>query len=277
MSFSNKLIAQGLELQDAHHGYIESRREQAQLQEELSLKEKMLRDTQMRNFHEMGEMKRAHELQVDEFSVQKLRENHETIQRLTSQMQEMQEQMNSVNDSGDFQDVKSNFSGRLSHVSSQPAVIPSSRSMLSHDKRLPLESWNTSGLQENVFDSLRDHPQRIHSCASQREQGLVPQATGTGTLFARDDKQNRGTIPMPTFAGRPWTMSSLIPVEFRQNSMVGQQRQQISELQFYKFLNPQSFLVWKIRFKNQMTTSSDFHRMPRCGSKKRRLLIHYRN
>ena len=159
-------------------------------------------------------------------------------------------------------------------------MIPSSRSMLSRDKRLPLESWNTSGIQENVSDSLRDHPQRIHSCASQREQGLVPQATGTGTLgtlFARDDKQNRGTIPMPTFAGRPWTMSSLIPVEFPQNSMVGQQRQQISELQFDKFPNPQSFLVWKIRFKNQMTICSDFHRMLRCGSKKRRLLIHYKN
>ena len=43
--------AQGLELQDAHHRYVESRREQARLQEELSMKEKLLRDTQMRNIH----------------------------------------------------------------------------------------------------------------------------------------------------------------------------------------------------------------------------------
>ena len=63
---------------------------------------------------------------------------------------------------------------------------------------------------------------------------------------------------MPTFARRPSTMSSVILVEFPQNSMVGQQRQQISELQFDKFPDPQSFLVWKIRFKNQMTTCSDF-------------------
>ena len=35
--------------------------------------------------------------------IQKLRENHETIQKLTSQLQEMQEQMNSMNDSGNFQ------------------------------------------------------------------------------------------------------------------------------------------------------------------------------
>ena len=40
--------------------------------------------------------------------------------------------------------------------------------------------------------------------------------------------------------------------------MVGQQRQQISELQFDKFLNPQSFLVCKIQFKTQVTTCSDF-------------------
>ena len=45
--------AQRLELQDAQHGYVVSRREQVRLQEELSLKEKVLRDTQIRNFHEL--------------------------------------------------------------------------------------------------------------------------------------------------------------------------------------------------------------------------------
>ena len=66
-------------------------------------------------------------------------------------MQEMEEPVNSMNDSGEFQEVESNHSGRVSYVSSQPAVIPSSRSMLSRDKRLPLDTWNTSGQQENVF------------------------------------------------------------------------------------------------------------------------------
>ena len=78
--------AQGLELQDAHHGYIESRREQAQPQEELSMKEKLLRDTPIRIIQELGQMKRAQELRVDKFLVQKLRESHDTIQRLTSQL-----------------------------------------------------------------------------------------------------------------------------------------------------------------------------------------------
>ena len=61
----------------------------------------------------MGKIKRAHVQQVDEVSVQELRENHETIQKLTSQLQRMQEQMNSFNDSGEFQDVESNKSGRI--------------------------------------------------------------------------------------------------------------------------------------------------------------------
>ena len=61
--------AQGLELQDAHRGFFESRREHARPQEELSMKEQLLRDTQIRNIHQLGEMKRAQELRVDEFSI----------------------------------------------------------------------------------------------------------------------------------------------------------------------------------------------------------------
>ena len=60
--------------------------------------------------------------------MQNLRENRETIQQLTSQLQQMQEQMNSMSDSVDFQDVESKKSWRLSFVPSQPAMLPSSRS-----------------------------------------------------------------------------------------------------------------------------------------------------
>ena len=88
--------------------------------------------------------------------------------------------------------MESNHSGSLFFVSSQPAVIPSSRSMLSRDKRLPLDTWNSSGQQENVFGN---------QC------------------------------------------SVLSPVDIPQNSMVGQQRQQISELQFDKYPTPQSFFM----------------------------------
>ena len=176
---------QRLAFQGAQYGFVESRREQVRLQEELSMKEKVLRNTQIRNMHEMGEIKRAQEQRMDEVSVQKLRENHETIQQLTSQLQQVQEKMNSMSDSGDVQDVESNESGRLSHVSSQPVMIPSSRVFLSRDKRLPLDTWNQSGLQENVvenqfstFDSPRDYSKRIQSHDLQRNREAAPETEG---------------------------------------------------------------------------------------------------
>ena len=137
--------------QDVQNEFVESRREQARFQEELIRKENALRDTQIRSMHELEKMKRARIQQVDEMSIQKIRENHETLQQLTSQLEKMQEQMNSVSSPGEFQAIESNYSGRLSHVPSQPEMIPSSRSLLSRDKRLPLDAWNQSGVQENVF------------------------------------------------------------------------------------------------------------------------------
>ena len=106
---------------------------------------------EIRRFEVCTNWKRLRERKLTICRFRKLRENHETIQQLTSQLQQMQEQMNSKIDSGDFQDVESNYSGRLSHVSSQPEMIPSSRALLSRDKRLPLDTWNQSGVQENVF------------------------------------------------------------------------------------------------------------------------------
>ena len=47
---------QRLALQDAQYGFVESRREHVRLQEVLSMKEKVLRNTQIRNMHEMGEI-----------------------------------------------------------------------------------------------------------------------------------------------------------------------------------------------------------------------------
>ena len=63
----------------------------------------------------------------------------------------------------------------------------------SRDKRLPLDTWNTSGLQDNVFgsqfstfDSARYCHQGIHSCAPQSERGSVPHAARTETPFIRE-------------------------------------------------------------------------------------------
>ena len=238
-----------MELQDAQHGYVESRREQVRLQEELSMKAKLLRDTQIRSMHEMGEMKRTQELRVDEMSIQKLRENHETNQQLTSQLQQLQEQMNSMNSPGEFQDMESNYSGRLSHVSSQPEMIPSSRALLSRDKRLPLDTWNQSGVQENVcLIHPEDHPQRIQPDDVQRNREAVPEAGRTKTVHTRDDictkavdNEFHNTVESPKISMVGQAKTASVGIAIRQ-----------------KFPNTQSFLVWKIRFNTQVTDCADF-------------------
>ena len=123
-------------------------------------------------------------------------------------------------------------------------------------KRLPLDTRNTSGLQENVFGNqfifIWFVPKSLSRDSSFYDAtGSIPVHIGTGTLIARDEDLSWGTFPMPTFARRPSTMSLLFPVDIPRNSTVGQQRQQISELQFDKFHTLSTFLSWKIRIKSQ--------------------------
>ena len=80
-------------------------------------------------------------MRIDEFSRNELRESHEELQELTSQLQELQERMIYMNDSKKFQDTESICCGKLSHVPSQPAVVPSSRSMLSREQSLRSDTW----------------------------------------------------------------------------------------------------------------------------------------
>ena len=242
--------AQRLKLQEVHHGIIESRREQFRQQEDLSMKEKLFRDTQIRNIHELGEVKkRAQELRIDEFS----------------QLPSTQEQMNSMNDPKEFQEVKSNHGGRLSHVPSQPELIPSFSSMLSRDKRLK----KTFLVNQDIL--LKEFIMVSHMKHKERQNQSVPRAIRTRTSFARDDEEHKSTILMPMFTRKTSTVSSSIPVEIQQTPMVGQQRQQISERQFDKFLTPHSCLL----LEEKIQESSDYlilHRTQRFGSTSDRLL-----
>ena len=75
-------------------------------------------------------------------------------------------------------------------------MIPRSRALHSPDKTLPLDTWNQSGLQENVsgnqfstFDSPRDCSQRIQSDNVQRHRGAVPEAERTKASHTSEDRQ----------------------------------------------------------------------------------------
>ena len=51
--------------------------------------------------------------------------------------------------------------------------------------------------------------------------GEAPAPISTGRLVAREDERIGSTIPMPTFARRPPALSSCVPVDIPQSSMVG--------------------------------------------------------
>ena len=79
-----------LELDEANCGNEEAQRKHVRFEEELTSGEKALRNTRNGNIHEKDELRRDQEMRVDEFSLQKLRERHATIQELTSQIQDLQ-------------------------------------------------------------------------------------------------------------------------------------------------------------------------------------------
>ena len=61
------------------------------------------------------------------------------------------ERVHCMNDSGELQETESNYSGQFSRVPSQTAVIASPRSMLSRDRIVPFDTWNSSETQGNFF------------------------------------------------------------------------------------------------------------------------------
>ena len=92
-----------------------------------------------------------------------------------------------------------------------------------------------------------------------RNREAIPHQPKGKASLTSGDGQNYGTIPMPTFASRPLTTSSTIPVELPQSNVVGQQRQQMSELHFDKFPTPACH-SWCGRPdpKTQVSNGSDF-------------------
>ena len=93
------------------------RREQARLHEELAQRDRALREAHIRSLHDVQEMKRVQEMRTDEFSRQQLRGSQNTINELTSQIQELQDQVDFMNDPREFREVESVCSGIFSHVS----------------------------------------------------------------------------------------------------------------------------------------------------------------
>ena len=264
VSISNKLMLSELELEDAHHGCVESRREQVRLQEELVMKEKALRDTQIRSIHEMGEMKRAEELRVDKFSVQKIERKswHDTETHFTNTRFAREGELHEL-----FWRIsrcrielwwKTFLTFPVNQQSFQVHVLCQAAT-----KRLPLDRWNTSGTLGNVFGNPRSYVRfitdhlikefftlRLHvpqvRLQCKEVQGHLSQEV-KNELGARPQCRclKEGRQPWIFFC--QWKYHRLQGLDSKDN--------RYRSFSSTNSLHPQRFFMW---FKTQVATCSDF-------------------
>ena len=167
-----------------------------------------------------------------------------------------------MNDSRDFQDAESVRSGQ-SHVTSQPAFFPPSQDpggMLTRSLGMPSRNdrppsiWDTHGISGNVFanptaSSSAPYPQESNPWISNVSEHTSPHVMSENQTPVQDHRCQPG----------PSARNSVIPSEedFSKNNGADQQRLQISEPHVDKF-PPATFPCWKIRFKTEVCTCSQF-------------------
>ena len=153
-----------------------------------------------------------------------------------------------------------------SHVSSQPASFPPHPipgGMLSRSIRMPscregLPSiWDTHGISGNVFadpiaSSTAPYPQELNPWSSGRVETIRSSTA--------EKNENQTPIQDQRCQSGPSAKSSVIPSEgdSLKNYGAEQQRLQISDFHFDKFPSPATFACWKIRFKTEVCTCSQF-------------------
>ena len=111
--------------------------------------------------------------------------------------------------------------------------------------------WNSQGISGDVFAN----PQASSSSTED-----TPVLTSTGRPVTCGERQIPDTVLTPRFQPGPSAGNSFDLEEgrFLKNYGADQQRLQISDLHFDKFPNPATFACWKIGFKTEVCTCSQF-------------------
>ena len=188
------------------------------------------------------------------------------LMELSGRLQELQNEVNCMNDSKDFQDAESVRSGN-SHVTSQPGVFPKHppvKGMLRPSFVSPRQTdglpniWDTSGISGNVFanpqaSSSAPCPQGLNSTWKKTIEEPIHMSTAEKSGRPKRDQDLR-------CQSGPSAKDSVIfsGGDYSKNYGADQQRLQISDLHFDKFPTPATFACWKIRFKTEVCTCSQF-------------------
>ena len=117
--------------------------------------------------------------------------------------------------------------------------------------------WDTHGFSENVFADP------VASSTAHYPQELNPWNSGISEPIhssTAEKNVNRTPVRDQRCQSRPSARNSVIPSEggFSKNYGADQQRLQFSDLHFDKFPTPATFACWKIRFKTEVCTCSQF-------------------
>ena len=241
------------------------RRDQQLLHAQLFQRNWEVREAHDKSLNEMEELKKFQSSTFDTIARRRLVEDQDTILELTGKIQELQNEINCMSDSKEFQDAESVRSGN-SHVTSQPVSFPPHPipgGMLSRSKGMPSRRegppsiWDTHGLSGNVFagplvSSTAPYPQELNLWSSGREEPIH------SSTVEKSEKQT--PVQDQRCQSGPSAKDSVIfsGGDYSKNYGADQQRLQISDLHFDKFLTPATFACWKIRFKTEVCTCSQF-------------------
>ena len=162
-----------------------------------------------------------------------------------------------MSDSKEFQDAESVRSGN-SHVTSRPVSLsphPVPEGTLSRSFGMPSRRegppsiWDTHGISGNVFvnpdaSSSAPYPQELHQWNSSTAEKSERQEQDQDQRCQSGPSAEHSVI----FSGG----------DSSKNYGADQQRLQISDLHFDKFPTPATFICWKVRFKTEVCTCSQF-------------------
>ena len=136
--------------------------------------------------------------------------------------------------------------------------------MLSRDNCMPFDTWNLSGTQGNVvgdpgpvFDSSQTPYPGILLSTTPCATGANPVQASTGRPVARGEEQIASTTTVPQEGRQPWI--PLCQRKFHRNLWLDSKDHRYRSFSSTNCPHLQRlFFCWKIKFKNQVTTCSDF-------------------
>ena len=239
--------------------------EQRLLQGQLWQQKLEFREAHQRGLTEMEELRKFQSSAFDTMARRKFVEDQNTFLELSGRVQELQNEVNCMSDSKDFQDAESIRSGH-SHVKSRPVSFPPHpipQGMLRHSFMVPSRRegppsiWHTHGKSGNVFanpfaSSSAPYPQELNPWGTTIEEPLH-MSTAEKSERQKQDQDLR-------CQSGPSAKNSVIfsGGDSSKNYGADQQRLQISDLYVDKIPTPATFAFWKIRFKPEVCTSSQF-------------------